>query len=250
MSKQAETLSGLDFYNTGWAEEWSDMVRYSPVCRHTNRWIMKLIRLLPEKPKTIADLGCGNGKLLNYLHTRIRNVKFLGSDLSDQGVEQCKRRFPNGLFVQQDLTQISNPFQQVVDLVVCSEVIEHLEDDQSAFASFSLMCRYLIITVPSGPVDEMARRMGHYRHYTANELSKKLKDAGFDVIYKKTWGGPFSYPLYSFFRNKAGVQYVTGEYSVPKKILTHILYFIFYFNDLFNFGDKVFILAKNQKITA
>jgi SAM-dependent methyltransferase len=204
--------------------------------------------MLPEKPKTLADIGCGNGKLLDYIHKKIKNITYFGTDLSDTGLAQCQKKFPDGTFAHQDLSQVSNPFLNPVDLAICSEVIEHLEDDRTALESLSLMCRYLIITVPSGPVDEMARGMGHYRHYTASELSRKLNDAGFDVLYQKTWGGPFSYPLYSFLRNKAGVQYVTGSYSLYKKILTEILYLIFYLNDFFNFGDKVFILSKNKTI--
>lgn len=241
--------SEIDFYNSSWSDEgWNDMVKYSPVCRHTNRWVMKLINMLPEKPQTIADIGCGNGKLLDYIRRQIKGVKYFGTDLSDSGLAQCQRKFPDGIFAFQDLSQISNPLPEAVDLGICSEVIEHLENDSSALESLSLMCRYLIITVPSGIVDEMAKSMGHHRHYTASELGQKLNEAGFTVLYQKTWGGPFSYPLYSLLRNKAGVSYVSGRYSLYKKFLTHILYLIFYLNDLFNFGDKVFILAKNKKI--
>lgn len=242
-------LDDIEFYNRGWSDTgWNDMVKYSPVCRHTNRWIMKLINLLPERPRTIADLGCGNGKLLEYIGKKINNFQIFGSDISDRGLDQCRKKYPNGFFSYQDLTIVSNPFDpRVVDLGICSEVIEHLKDDKPALKSLALMCRYVIVTVPSGPLDEMAKGMGHYRHYTADELAKKLNDAGFDVLYKKTWGGPFSYPLYTYLRNKAGVQYVSGKYSPFKILLTNLLYVLFHLNDFFNFGDKVFILAKNKK---
>ncbi|MBS0186057.1 MAG: class I SAM-dependent methyltransferase [Proteobacteria bacterium] len=239
------------FYNEKWSNTvWEDMVLYSPISRHINRWILKLIHLMPEKPKTIVEVGCGNGKLLTYLHKKLNMVTYSGSDISEVGIQQCKEKFPSGDFLHQDLTKVENPFHKIFDLCICSEVIEHLEDDQAAFESFSLMGRYVILTVPAGPLDEMSKGMGHYRHYSGEELEKKLHNVGFEIVYRKEWGAPFAYPLYSSLRNKMGMSYVTGHYKWHKKILTHFLYSIFHLNDFFNFGNQLFILARNTKFAS
>ncbi len=242
-------LSTSLFYNEKWSNTvWEDMVVYSPISRHINRWILKLIQLMPEKPKAIAEIGCGNGKLLTYLYKNFNSATYSGSDISEVGLQHCKEKFPSGEFLCQDLTKVENPFHKIFDLCICSEVIEHLEDDQAAFESLASLGRYVIITVPAGPLDNMSKGMGHYRHYTGEELEKKLHRVGFEVLYKKEWGAPFSYPLYSSLRNKMGMSYVTGHYKWHKKILTHLLYLTFYLNDFFSFGNQLFVLARNTKL--
>lgn len=238
-----------DFYEKSWKEKgWDDMVHYSPVGRHINRWILKLIGKLDDAPKSIADVGCGNGKLLQYVNQFYPKAQYYGSDLTLNSILKCKDLFPEGKFYQQNLNVVANPFPEIVDLSICTEVIEHVENDHNALLNMAKFSRYLIITVPSGPVDQMSKDMGHLRHYSEEALIEKLDKAGFKTLYSKVWGGPFAYPLYSTLRDKAGSGYVTGQYSPFKKALTHILYCSFFLNDFFNFGNKVFVLCKNKNL--
>ena len=41
---------------------------------------------------------------------------------------------------------------------------------------------------------------------------------------------------------------VTGEYSVGKKALPKGIYIAFFLNDLFSGGNKVFMLARSQRV--
>lgn len=249
---------GAEFYNDNWDNAWEDMVHYSPVGKHINRWILKLAQKVPEQVDSIVDIGCGNGKLLDFLLTKMAVTKLGGVDLSNSVIEKCKAKFPQGEFFCADLcTENHNIFEQTTfDLGVCSEVLEHVGDDVKVLANIATFCNYLIITVPSGKLNAMAESMGHLRHYTKEDLVAKVTSVGFEVISSQYWGFPVAYPFYSWLRDSVAINFVTGEYSKQKQWLTNLLYRIFFVNDLFSsgksnlfpFGNKVFLLARNRKL--
>ncbi len=242
------TTSSQDdaFYDDGWANLWSDLKRYSPMGRHTRRWILRLLKNIPH-PKTIADIGCGEGSLLSDISLRYQSSQLLGCDFSEVSVKQSKQRIPNGRFVVHDLRNPDNPFGEIVDVGINSEVIEHIDDDVSAVRNMASWCRHLIVTVPSGRLDDSARAMGHLRHYTEPSLRRIVEGAGLDVLLIRTWGFPFAYPFYARMRNRVGHEEVTGSYSPMKRLITHSLYGLFYLNDAFRGGNKLFLLASNPK---
>jgi SAM-dependent methyltransferase len=85
------------------------------------------------------------------------------------------------------------------DLLVAFEVLEHIDDDVGALASW---VRWLsptgsmIVSVPAhprrfGPCDEM---VGHCRRYTRGQLGGLIESAGFKPTIE-TWGMPSGYML-------------------------------------------------------
>jgi SAM-dependent methyltransferase len=86
---------------------------------------------------------------------------------------------------------------QRFDLVLLSEVLEHLEDDVAALQQVRLLLRdngILVITVPRDPQlwsveDEL---WGHKRRYLRKELVDKLAAAGFRPTKVWTWGFPIT----------------------------------------------------------
>ena len=233
-------------YDHAWSEEWSDLKRYSPVGRHTRRWIVKLLKRVQFA--SIADFGCGEGSLLGHVQQTYPDAKISGADFSKVSVAKCIERLPGADIVVHDITDPSRPFTNVVDVGVCSEVIEHVEDDAAALTNLASWCRNIVITVPGGPLDDLAMRMGHLRQYTGEELRSKMEATGWEVQYLREWGFPFSYPLYARARSGAGYGAVTGTYSPLKRLVTHALYGVFFGNDLFSGGDKIFALARSTKI--
>jgi SAM-dependent methyltransferase len=232
------------FYDAGWASDWTDLKRYSPMGRHTRRWIQRLLGQIPT-PKHIADIGCGEGSLLAEVASHYPSAELLGCDFSTVSVEACRRRLPDGTFVVHDVHDPANPFGRVVDVAINSEVIEHVEDDRAAVANMASWCRHLILTVPSGELDDMSRQMGHLRHYDERSLTHVVEAAGLEVVECRTWGFPLAHPWYSRMRNRAGYSTVIGRYSTRKRLLTHALYGAFFLNDLFRGGNKLFLLARN-----
>ena len=235
------------FYDDGWPHEWADMKRYSPMARHTRRWIRKLLRQIPA-PRSIADVGCGEGSLLAELGRLYPQARLFGADFSEVSVCTSRRRIPRGTFAVSDVRDPQPPFDEAVDVAVISEVLEHVDEDQKAIANLAKWCRHLIVTVPGGRLDELAERMGHLRHFDVPMLRERAERGGFDVLFCRAWGAPFAYPLYARLRNRAGYATVTASYGLAKRMVSHGLYALFYLNDFFPGGNKVFLLGRSRQL--
>lgn len=235
---------GEAFYSDGWEHVWLDMKTYSPVGRHTRRWIRRFLHQIPP-PTRLCDFGSGDGSLLKEVSKEFPGILLHGVDFSTTSVQRCAQRIPNAIVKQHDLQNPTLPFEEIMDVGICSEVIEHIPDHEAAVRTLARSCRHLILTVPSGPLDEMSRQIGHLRHYEAEPLTRMLEAEGHEVIQIKCWGFPLAYPWYAAMRNRSGYSTVTGAYGPGKKMLTNLLYFLFFFNDLFNQGNKIFLLSRS-----
>lgn len=78
--------------------------------------------------KTIGEIGCGTGQLAKYLMYRGYNYLF-GMDFSPMGILKARNLNPgyeDKFFVADIYKMISIPS----DIVLCTEVLEHLENDK------------------------------------------------------------------------------------------------------------------------
>jgi SAM-dependent methyltransferase len=89
---------------------------------------------------------------------------------------------------------------ELFDLVVAFEVIEHIEDDASALAAWASHLRpggWLLLSTPAwqkrfGPADEM---VGHFRRYDPPVLRSRLAGAGLTDVELVHFGAPLGYVL-------------------------------------------------------
>nr|CRH06219.1 conserved protein of unknown function [Candidatus Magnetococcus massalia] len=241
-------MKGPEFYSEGWQDQFHDMRHYAPMARHTFRWALKLAAGL-NGVERIADFGCGTGELLLRIKQLFPQAELQGCDFAEGGCQIAAKRLPHADFRTFDLRQSSQPFPQIADLGFCLEVIEHIDDDQQVLGNLSHWCKYLVLTVPAGELDQLAQEVGHLRHYSAEGLRRSLPKNGWEVVQCREWGFPFAYPWYSRLRNRAGTGVTMGQYSLQKRLLTHLLYLLFFLNDPFTQGgNKVFVLARSTKL--
>ena len=76
---------------------------------------------IPEDVKTILDIGCGNGILVNYLSDKFDHFERVhGFDRSESALKYVK--------TEKSIGNIDNlPFEDnEFDLITCLEVLEHL----------------------------------------------------------------------------------------------------------------------------
>lgn len=185
---------------------------------------------LPIRSGSLIDVGAGNGLLLKFFKQRGFTVE--GIELEENQVHRMKND-PNlkGVKVSQgDITKLKG--KSSYNVVVASDVIEHIEDDQLALKRlFELVAPggYLIITVPAhqhlfGIRD---RKWGHYRRYDKRDLAQKLGALGGETVSCRFWNfmGYFAYFYYERIKKqpiREGFRYST---SLPSKIIRTLIGF-------------------------
>jgi 2-polyprenyl-3-methyl-5-hydroxy-6-metoxy-1,4-benzoquinol methylase len=99
-----------------------------------------------------------------------------GLDFSSKAVDGARAALPDGEFrhfvIERSLPYDSGTF----DLVLCTDVLEHMENPRLVAAELVRICRpggLVAIVVPDGDVDQF---FGHYWFWNEQSLSALLKD--------------------------------------------------------------------------
>jgi SAM-dependent methyltransferase len=152
------------------------------------RWIRSQ---LPPQCNQVADVGCGNGALFQWLGTD----SVVGFDFAPDGLQHTRERFSEVPLVAgcaEHLPAAASSF----DAIVMQHVVEHLVDVDRAARGWHRVLRVggrLIIVTPNADfVDPSVYDDPTHTHiFTRTELRDVLEGAGFDVCNLCTLGLPF-----------------------------------------------------------
>lgn len=130
---------------------------------------------------SVLDYGFGHGTLLSRLP---RKHCIFGCELSREAISNmysiCSlRRRKVSLFSPEELVAASSTLS--FDLVCCSHVIEHVENELALLALFRKVIRnkgHLLLNVP---INEVWMDPKHVRKYTAKSTRQLLESGGFVV---------------------------------------------------------------------
>lgn len=121
----------------------------------------------------ILDIGCGSGDFLRIIAARTPHGQFHGLDFSWSGVQRSKTNLPQGQFINGDI-YATGYRNHSFDTVLCTEVLEHLEDPQTALQELARICTdtgTLIVTVPNGAHDSY---VGHLHFWSESGFRQML----------------------------------------------------------------------------
>ena len=151
-----------------------------------NQWIFDKVQ--PWLGKGILEVGCGIGNLTGLL---LRAGKVVASDMNPHLLQRVDKKFGShsnlsGILlwdIQQDL---SRELPVPIDTILCSNVLEHVEDDDavlSRFYRFLPQGGRLVLLVPALRIlyNTFDRELGHFRRYSKGELTQKLKRSHFHI---------------------------------------------------------------------
>ena len=143
----------------------------------TYRILLSVINKFLKGKKTILDIGCGAGTIDFYLANKKHEV--IGIDISDKAIESCVKTAKNLGLKNVKFKQVDFPKKTIsgnFDFVICSEVIEHLENDRLALKQTRQLLKrggILVLSTPSidaplhkwGLTKEFDKKVRHLQKY-------------------------------------------------------------------------------------
>jgi SAM-dependent methyltransferase len=186
----------------GWYEDfWAD----APQDPAPWAWERRRALLLAEaRPgERVLDLGCGAGRFVAAL--RDARADPVGVELAEAALERARRNAPGADLRLVEPDGLLPLDHASVDLVWCSEVLEHVADTAHLLLEVRRVLRpggRLLVTVPfhgrvKAGLIALARFDAHFdplgqhlRFYTRSSLAATLQQSGFEAVRVRPWGGP------------------------------------------------------------
>lgn len=164
------------------------------------RTILPHLDKLLLKSKKVLDLGCGNGSLSFFAASH--GCQVLGIDVSKKAILGCqlnnqKLKFKDLIFQVKNFNDPKVNFDDKFDIVICSEVLEHLQNDFRILKRIYYLLKpggSLFLSTPSvrSPIhnlkmfifkkDFFDEEVGHLRRYELSKLVLLLKRAGYEIL--------------------------------------------------------------------
>ncbi|HML05533.1 MAG TPA: class I SAM-dependent methyltransferase [Methanobacterium sp.] len=181
-------------YNKVWEKTYEDNPR--PFLEYKNELINKY--LIKKNGRNALDIGCGDG----FFTSKLLELGYMvdAIDISPEAIKSTRKRVET-LGMENSVNLFNTEIEefhptQKYDVILCFEVLEHIKDDLNTLKKINEWIKndgILIISVPHRQdlwnySDEVG---GHYRRYSKDELSKKLKIANFKVKKLFDYGFPF-----------------------------------------------------------
>lgn len=146
----------------------------------------------PRRPR-VLDAGCGDGINLKFF-LNYPEIELVACDYNPLRVERARLEFPGVTVLLQDLTALTME-QRDFDLILCSQVLEHIPDDRKVLAELTARLAtdgVLVVGVPNEGCliarlrnhyfePEIGKHTDHVHFYRIRELRRKFRAAGLRV---------------------------------------------------------------------
>lgn len=144
------------------------------------------------KPRTIAEVGCGTGRVIAELSEKMSEVERLyGYEISPQAFERA--RMHESVRVHYSETDVlKNPPAEKWDVVMAIDVFEHVDDYIGFIRGVAELGDYKIFHIPlelsvssmlrPGTLERARAEVGHIHYFTRETALATLKAAGIQVL--------------------------------------------------------------------
>src|ERR1700687_2271944 len=163
----------------------------------------RALRYLPLTPRRVLDAGSGIGAYSVFFAPRFPAATVIGCDIDETKTAFCNRlrselRLSNLEFVHSDVTRLDLD-EGSLDLIVCIDVLEHVNAYQAALSQFHQDLRpggFLYLHTPQIDQRRLLKRFDSWRHddhvregFSPVALVRELEAAGFrNVNATETFG--------------------------------------------------------------
>lgn len=151
--------------------------------------VLKMLQRHNIAIKTVTEIGCGAGEILNQLHRVMPvEVSFTGYDISSDAITLAKLREKERLhFRHEDLLKAEASF----DLLLMMDVFEHVENPLEFLRRCRTKANYHVFHIPLDiSVQSVLRNklmhwrsaLGHLHYFTKETALATVQDAGYEVL--------------------------------------------------------------------
>ncbi len=134
----------------------------------------------------VAEIGCFNGHLIaNIAINGNRNFVRYGYDVNNYAIDCGKKIYNNVSFYCQDIFEAEEHF----DLLILSDIIEHIEYDRDFLRNCSSLSKNILINLPLEKcINNMNRSYGyndpsgHLRSYSLKSALNLINKSGLRVV--------------------------------------------------------------------
>ena len=215
---------------------------------YVRRELKKLRKKFGGKDISIYDAGSGYAQYTYFMAKHLKPCSLYSVDVKEDWIDESKKFFQackinNVSFGIEDLTKINH--ENKFDLIVCVDVMEHIEDDVKVFQNYYRALKkdgYLLINTPSvfggsdvHDEDEESFIGEHARDgYSKEDFESKLHPVGFETyqsIYTYGFWGDKAWRL-GYKISDAAAEYFKNIFYCASFLLSDNLAFHF-FNDVY-----------------
>jgi 2-polyprenyl-3-methyl-5-hydroxy-6-metoxy-1,4-benzoquinol methylase len=188
------------------------------------------------RSKSLCELGCGTGAIICELQRRGVAQEYPAIDYSVDAISYLKERTSGINCIAADITDRSFRIAGVIDVVVLSHVIEHLEDPLSFLRSSALRVSplHIVVEVPLEDLwfgrfknlfrDRLVSSTGHVQFYTPSSFRNCLEEGGWRIIDHRRYVPVLSHEIMRFLRKKDNLSGVRSAVKTTGSYLARLTY--------------------------
>ena len=192
---------------------------------YVRRELKKLRKIFGDKTIDIYDAGSGYGQYSYFMAKKLKPCSIYSVDVKEEWIKDIEwffksRKIENIDFAVEDLTKIEH--QNKFDLIVCVDVMEHIEQDIKVFQNYFNALKnggYLLINTPSvfggsdvHDDDDESFIGEHARDgYSREDLESKLHPLGL-----KTYQSRYTYGFWGDKAWRLGIKFPIRLLNVSK----------------------------------
>jgi hypothetical protein len=215
--------------------------------------------------KNVTEVGCAMGILLNKIGDMLSISDRTGIDIASENIKLASELFPECVFFRGILEEYLETENFVnrkgkIDLVILSDIVEHIPDDTGFLKQVSKVSNYVLLNLPLEKCFRNRKRnygtndpSGHLRNYNAKDASELVRSAGFTLINSFTDNAHFNKEFFAIFRKNR------NDRIRSKSLLKRIFWMKYYFFEEIiriisprlytrTYGSNYFALLKSEPL--
>lgn len=163
--KKEKNINTVDYWDTRFGTgDWAEKGGFTQT-RMFAEAQLPFLRIPSNFTGEICDFGCGAGDAFSVYQQAWPQARLLGVDFSAAAIQLCAKRY--GQVANFECGDVSTVPK--VDIIICSNVLEHLDNDLNVVEQLLKQCKTLYVIVP---YKEQPLSSEHIRSYGYNSFSE------------------------------------------------------------------------------